>query len=182
MLSGRDRRESRWQQGVACLFGWVSGIDRVLGCAATRDLKTRGMGAPMVAVGDGALGFWAALADVFPETAEQRCWVHKTANILDALPKRLHRQAKAAIGEIYGAENRADAETAIDDFVGVFGDKYPKAVDKLVTDSDVLLTFYDFPAAHWTHLRTTNPIESTSRDGEGPDQGDKRRRSADSGA
>ena len=126
-----------------------------------RGLKTRGMGAPTVATGDGALGFWAALTDVFPETAEQRCWVHKTANILDALPKRLHRSAKAAIHEIYGSETRSDAETQIDKFVGVYGDKYPKAVAKLTKDRGVLLTFYDFPAAHWVHLRTTNPIEST---------------------
>jgi len=125
-----------------------------------RDLKRRGMTAPMVAVGDGALGFWAALGDVFPETAEQRCWVHKTANILDALPKRLHRQAKAAIHEIYLAETRADAEAGIDDFARQFGDKYPKAAAKLTKDRDVLLTFYDYPAAHWIHLRTTNPIES----------------------
>jgi putative transposase len=126
-----------------------------------RGLKNRGMTAPMVAVGDGALGFWSALGDVFPETREQRCWVHKTANILDVLPKRLHRQAKAAIHEIYQAETRADADTAIDDFEKVYGDKYPKAVAKLTKDRDVLLTFYDFPAAHWVHLRTTNPIEST---------------------
>ena len=126
-----------------------------------RGLKKRGMGARMVAVGDGALGFWAALADVFPDTREQRCWVHKTANILDALPKRLHRSAKAAIHEIYESETRSDAETQIDEFVTDYGDKYPKAVAKLANDRDVLLTFYDFPAAHWTHLRTTNPIEST---------------------
>ena len=126
-----------------------------------RDLKNRGMTAPMVAVGDGALGFWSALGDVFPETREQRCWVHKTANILDVLPKRLHRTAKAAIHEIYQAETRADAEAGIDDFARQFGDKYPKAVDKLIKDRDALLTFYDYPAAHWTHLRTTNPIEST---------------------
>ncbi len=126
-----------------------------------RDLKSRGMTAPMVAVGDGALGFWSALGDVFPETAEQRCWVHKTANVLDVLPKRLHRQAKAAIHEIYLAETRADAEDGIDDFVAIYGDKYPKAAAKLAKDRDVLLTFYDFPAAHWVHLRTTNPIEST---------------------
>jgi transposase-like protein len=126
-----------------------------------RGLKNRGMTAPMVAVGDGALGFWSALGDVFPETREQRCWVHKTANILDVLPKRLHRQAKAAIHEIYQAETRADADTAIDDFEKIYGDKYPKAVAKLTKDRDVLLTFYDFPAAHWVHLRTTNPIEST---------------------
>jgi transposase-like protein len=126
-----------------------------------RDLHSRGMEGPMLAVGDGALGFWAALGDVFPATIEQRCWVHKTANILDALPKRLHRSAKAAIHEIYQAETRRDAETGIDQFVRQFGDKYPKAVAKLVTDRDVLLTFYDYPAAHWIHLRTTNPIEST---------------------
>jgi transposase-like protein len=87
--------------------------------------------------------------------------VHKTANILDALPKRLHRSAKAAIHEIYQSETRADAEAGIDDFARVYADKYPKAVAKLTKDRDVLLTFYDFPAAHWTHLRTTNPIEST---------------------
>ena len=125
-----------------------------------RGLKARGMTAPVVAAGDGALGFWAALGDVFPETTEQQCWVHKTANIPDALPKRLHRQAKAALHEIYHAETRADAETGIDQFTRLFGTKYPKAVDKLVKDRDVLLTFYDFPAPRWTHLRTTNPIES----------------------
>ena len=125
-----------------------------------RDLKKRGMTAPAVAVGDGALGFWAALGDVFPNTREQRCWVHKTANILAVLPKRLHRSAKAAIHEIYQAETRSDANNAVDDFVHQFGDKYPKAVGKLTKDRDVLLTFYDFPAAHWVHLRTTNPIES----------------------
>jgi transposase-like protein len=126
-----------------------------------RDLEKRGMSAPMLAVGDGALGFWAALGDVFPDTREQRCWVHKTANILDALPKRLHRSAKAALHEIYGAETRRDADDAIDQFVRIYRDKYPKAVDKLVKDREVLLTFYDFPAAHWIHLRTVNPIEST---------------------
>ena len=126
-----------------------------------RDLRDRGMTVPTVAVGDGALGFWAALGDVFPTTAEQRCWVHKTANVLDALPKRLHSRAKAAIHEIYEAQSRADAETAIDEFVGVYADKYPKATAKLTKDREALLTFYDFPAAHWVHLRTTNPIEST---------------------
>ena len=125
-----------------------------------RDLRDRGMTAPTVAVGDGALGFWSALGDVFPETREQRCWVHKTANILAVLPKRLHRTAKAALHEIYQAETRADANNAVDDFARQFGDKYPKAVAKLTKDREVLLTFYDFPAAHWVHLRTTNPIES----------------------
>lgn len=126
-----------------------------------RDLKARGMTAPAVAVGDGALGFWAALGEVFPATREQRCWVHKTANILDALPKRLQRTAKAALHEIYESETRADAQAGIDEFNRIYGDKYPKAVTKLTKDRDVLLTFYDYPAAHWVHLRTTNPIEST---------------------
>ena len=144
---------------LACSDGYRESTESWAG--VLRDLKNRGMTAPAVAVGDGALGFWAALSEVFPETVEQRCWVHKTANILDALPKRLHRQAKAAIHEIYQAETRSDANDGIDEFVRVYGDKYPKAVAKLVKDRDVLLTFYDFPAAHWVHLRTTNPIEST---------------------
>ncbi len=144
---------------LACSDGYRESTESWAG--VLRDLKNRGMTAPVVAVGDGALGFWSALGDVFPDTREQRCWVHKTANILDALPKRLHRQAKAAIHEIYQAETRADAKAGIDDFVAVYGDKYPKAVAKLTKDRDVLLTFYDFPAAHWIHLRTTNPIEST---------------------
>lgn len=111
------------------------------------DLEARGMTAPVVAVGDGALSFWTALSDVFPQTREQRCWVHKIANILDALPKRPHRTAKAALHEIYQAETRTDADVGIDRFDAQFGDKYPKAVDKLSRDRDVLLTFYDFPAA-----------------------------------
>jgi transposase-like protein len=144
---------------LACSDGYRESTESWAG--VLRDLRNRGMTAPMVAVGDGALGFWAALGNVFPDTVEQRCWVHKTANILDALPKRLHRSAKAAIHEIYQSETRADAEAGIDDFARVYADKYPKAVAKLTKDRDVLLTFYDFPAAHWTHLRTTNPIEST---------------------
>ena len=144
---------------LACADGYRESTESWAG--VLRDLRDRGMTAPMVAVGDGALGFWSALGDVFPKTVEQRCWVHKTANILDALPKRLHRQAKAALHEIYEAETRRDADAAIDDFAAVYGDKYPKAVAKLTKDRDVLLTFYDYPAAHWVHLRTTNPIEST---------------------
>ena len=144
---------------LACVDGYRESTESW--AEVLRDLKGRGMNAPVVAVGDGALGFWAALADVFPDTREQRCWVHKTANILDALPKRLHRTAKAALHEIYEAETRRDAEAGIGAFVGQFGDKYPKAVDKLVKDRQALLTFYDYPAAHWVHLRTANPIEST---------------------
>ncbi len=126
-----------------------------------RDLKKRGMRAPVLAVGDGALGFWAAIRDVFPETCHQRDWVHKTANVLDALPKSVHRAAKKAIREMTEAENKAHAEDAIQAFAAGFGTKWPKAVAKIVEEKEVLLTFYDFPAEHWRHLRTTNPIEST---------------------
>jgi putative transposase len=124
-----------------------------------RDLKKRGMRAPMLAVGDGALGFWAAIRDVFPATLHQRDWVHKTANVLDALPKSVHRAAKKAIREITEAENKARAEAAIQAFAAEFVTKWPKAVAKIVEEKEVLLTFYDFPAEHWRHLRTTNPIE-----------------------
>lgn len=126
-----------------------------------RDLKKRGMQAPAVAVGDGALGFWAAVGDVWPETKEQRCWVHRIANVLDKLPKGLQPKAKKALHEIMAAPTRAAAETAVGDFKEVFEAKYPKAVASLTTDLARLLTFYDFPAEHWVHLRTTNPIEST---------------------
>ncbi len=143
---------------LACADGYRESAESWAG--VLRDLKARGMGAPVLATGDGALGFWKALAEVFPETREQRCWVHKIANVLDALPKRLHRTAKAALHEIYEAETRSDANDAIAEFSRVYGDKYPKAVDKVIKDREPLLAFYDFPAAHWTHLRTVNPIES----------------------
>jgi transposase-like protein len=126
-----------------------------------RDLKKRGMRAPVLAVGDGALGFWSALRDVFPETRHQRDWVHKTANVLDSLPKSVHRRAKGAIKEITCAENKREATKAIEEFACEFGAKWPKAVSKITSEKEVLLTFYDYPAEHWRHLRTTNPIEST---------------------
>jgi transposase-like protein len=147
------------KQLLACADGYRESAESW--AEVLRDLRDRGMTAPVLAVGDGALGFWKALGDVFPETREQRCWVHKIANILDALPKRLHRSAKAALHEIYEAETRADAEAEIRRFEATFGEKYPKAVDKLTKDRETLLAFYDYPAAHWVHLRTTNPIEST---------------------
>ena len=125
-----------------------------------RDLKKRGMRAPEVAVGDGALGFWSAVRDVFPETRHQRDWIHKTRNILDAMPKSVHSRAKAAIHEITEAENKKEAEASIKAFSDEFGKKWPKAVAKIEDDKQTLLTFYDFPAEHWIHLRTTNPIES----------------------
>lgn len=115
------------------------------------DLKRRGMRAPVVTVGDGALGFWAALRDVFPKTLWQRDWVHKTSNILDALPKSVHRRAKSAIHEITCAENKAEAERAIEAFAYEFGTKWPKAVAKITDEKELLLTFYEFPAEHWRH-------------------------------
>ena len=125
-------------------------------------LKNRGLSiAPSIAVGDGALGFWKALRKVFPNTREQRCWVHKTANVLDKLPKRLRSRGKSMLHEIWMASTRDDADSAFDLFLSTFSAKYPKASSCLDKDRDMLLTFYDFPAEHWSHLRTTNPIEST---------------------
>jgi putative transposase len=126
-----------------------------------RDLKARGMRAPALAIGDGALGFWAAIREVWPETREQRCWVHRIANVLDKLPTRLQPQAKRALHEMMYAENRANCEAAIQRFAQDYEAKYPKAVKSLVTDVARLLTHFEFPAAHWKHIRTTNPIEST---------------------
>ena len=128
--------------------------------ALLRGLKRRGMRAPVLAVGDGALGFWKALRDVWPETREQRCWVHRIANVLDKLPKRLHGRAKAALHEIMRAESRKVAEQAIARFEADYEAKYPKAVASLRRDEEQLLTFFDFPAEHWLHLRTGNVIES----------------------
>src|SRR5215211_5910448 len=126
------------------------------------DLKRRGLAmGPELAVADGALGFWKALPEVWPKTREQRCWVHKTANVLNKLPKSLQGKAKRALQNIWMAETKHAAEAALDMFVEIYGVKYDKAVECLTKDRDVLLTFYDFPAEHWKHLRTTNPIEST---------------------
>lgn len=126
------------------------------------DLKRRGLQtAPELAVGDGSLGFWKALAQVYDSTKWQRCWVHKTANILNKLPKNLQPKAKENLHKIWMAEKRKDAEQAFDSFVNIYEAKYPKAVNCLTKDRDVLLSFYDFPAEHWRHIRTSNPIEST---------------------
>ena len=127
-----------------------------------RDLQARGLTVdPKVAVADGALGFWAAARKLWPTTREQRCWVHKTANVLNKLPKSTQPKAKALLHEIWQAETKAAAEEAFNLFVTTFEAKYPKAAGCLSKDREVLLTFYDFPAEHWIHLRTTNPIEST---------------------
>jgi len=119
------------------------------------------MRAPVLAMGDGALGFWAAMKDVFPETKAQRCWFHKSANVLAAMPKSAHPAAVRAIQDIYNAEDGDLARTAAKQFAEAYGAKFPKAVAKIVDDLDVLLEFYNYPAEHWAHLRTTNPIEST---------------------
>lgn len=126
-----------------------------------RDLRRRAMTAPVLAVGDGALGFWGALSEVFPETAHQRCWVHKMANVMNALPKSAQPAARAALCEVRDAEDREHAEKALDAFVKDYEAKWPKATEKVEKDRDELLAFYAFPAEHWVHLRTTNPIEST---------------------
>jgi transposase-like protein len=126
-----------------------------------RDAARRGMRAPVLAVGDGALGFWGALREVFPATREQRCWFHKIANVLGAMPKSAHPGAKKALAEIWNAEDRRHALDAVAAFEATYGAKFPKAVAKITDDVEVLLAVYDFPAEHWIHLRTTNPIEST---------------------
>ena len=125
------------------------------------DVKSRGLAIdPKLAIGDGALGFWKAVAKVFPTTRTQRCWVHKTANVLDKLPKRLQPRAKEAIHDIWMADTREAAHAAFDSFLEAYSAKYPKACECLAKDREELLAFYDFPAEHWKHLRTTNPIES----------------------
>ena len=126
------------------------------------DLKRRGLAiAPELATGDGALGFWKALREVYGTTREQRCWVHKTANVLNKLPKSVQPRAKQYLQDIWMAETRAVAEKAFDFFLEAYGPKYDKAAACPAKDRDVLLAFYDFPAEHWKHIRTTNPIEST---------------------
>jgi transposase-like protein len=126
-----------------------------------RDCARRGMRAPVLAAGDGALGFWGALREVFPGTKEQRCWFHKIANVLAALPKSAHPGAKKALAEIWNAEDRQHALAAEKAFSAAYAAKFPKATAKITDDLDQLLAFYDYPAEHWVHLRTTNPIEST---------------------
>lgn len=127
-----------------------------------RDLKRRGLEeCPKLAIGDGALGFWKALGQIYPGTKWQRCWVHKTANVLNKLPKSLQSKAKKLLHEIWMAPGREEAEKSFDHFIEIYGAKYPKAVECLRKDREILLAFYNFPAEHWRHIRTTNPIEST---------------------
>ena len=126
------------------------------------DLQHRGLtDGPELAIGDGSLGFWKALAKVYGDTRWQRCWVHKTANVLNKLPKSIQAKAKQKLHHIWMASEKDEAQKHFDDFIKIYGAKYPKATECLQKDRDVLLTFYDFPAEHWRHIRTTNPIEST---------------------
>jgi transposase-like protein len=115
----------------------------------------------VLAAGDGALGFWGALKEVYPQTRTQRCWFHKITNVLSALPKSAHPGAKKALAEIWSAEDKKHARQAVKAFVALYGAKWPKATAKITDDEEELLAFYDYPAEHWVHLRTTNPIEST---------------------
>ena len=124
-------------------------------------LKARGMHAPELAIGDGAMGFWAAVEEIYLTTRQQRCWVHKTINVLNALPKSGQPKAKQALQEIWRAETKTAATRAFDRFLRTYEAKYPKATACLEKDREELLTFYAFPASHWQSLRTTNPIEST---------------------
>ncbi len=125
------------------------------------NLKSRGMSAPQLAIGDGAMGFWAALDEIFPASRQQRCWMHKTMNVLNCLPKSAQPKAKQALHAIWQAETKDDANKAFDLFIEIFEAKYPKATSCLLKDRDELLAFYDFPAQHWQSIRTSNPIEST---------------------
>lgn len=128
--------------------------------SALRNLKARGMTCPMLTIGDGALGFWSAVSQVFPEARHQRCWFHKMGNVLDKLPKSQQAKAKSLLQEIWMSATRKEAYSAFDVFINEYHAKYPKAAECLLKDKEALLTFYDFPAEHWVHLRTTNPIES----------------------
>ena len=126
-----------------------------------RDCASRGMPAPVLAAGDGALGFWNVLREVFPQATEGRCWFHKTANVPAALPKSAHPGVKTALAEFWGAEDKDHARAAVKAFEAAYGAKFPKAAAKITDDLDELLAFYGYPCEHWMHLRTTNPIEST---------------------
>jgi putative transposase len=160
VLPGAGRGAGERAQGAGRGRRRLPGVGGIVGRGAARS-QAAGMQAPVLAVGDGALGFWGALREVFPQTREQRCWVHKIARVLDALPKSLQPKAKAALHEIMNAENREAAEAAVDRFQDAYGAKYPKATEKLLKDRAALLAHFEYPAEHWLHLRTTNAIEST---------------------
>src|SRR3974390_3274127 len=161
MPAGDHRRYARGEEGTGRPDPGVRESTR--SCKELLlDLKRRGLSmGPELAVADGALGFWQALEEVWPQTRGQRCWVHKTANVLNKLPKSQQSKAKRALQEIWMAESKKDALVAFDAFIETWGVKYERAVECLIKDRDALLAFYDFPAEHWKHLRTTNVIESS---------------------
>jgi hypothetical protein len=161
MRSGADRRGRMGPQGGPGLRRRLPREHAELARAAARPQRRGLARAPELAIGDGALGFWAALREVFGRTCEQRCWVHKTGTVLNAVPKSVQPKVKVHLHDIWQAETRADAEAAFNFFVETYGVKYDKTVAKLVKDREVLLAFYDFPAEHWKHIGTSNPIEST---------------------
>lgn len=151
--------QARMEEQAECMLVLIGATPE--GRKELVDVKRRGLSiAPEIALGDGALGFWRALDEVFPGTAHQRCWVHKAANVLDKVPKSIQPAMKADLREIHGAPTRAAAEVALDVFVEKYGAKYPRAAACLTKDREALLTVYDFPAEHWDHLRSSNPIES----------------------
>ena len=158
MCAGGDRGQRARPEAFPGDRGRDARIEGELGGGAARSEKAW---APKLAVGDGALGFWAALEEIFPDTRQQRCWVHKTANVLNYLPRSLQAKAKDALHEIWMAETKAVAQSAFDQFVTSYGTKYPKATECLVKDREALLAFYDFPAEHWIHIRSSNAIESS---------------------
>ncbi len=160
MLAGHRGGSRRWDKELVAIGdGYRESTDSW--ADLLRDLRSRGMRVPVLAVGDGAVGFRAARRDVWPETKTQRCWVHKVANVLAALPTSAHPTAKRMLAEIHAAEDRDHAVRAAHAFAHHFGAKWPTAVAEIVDDLDALLTFFDVPAEHWIHLTSTNPIEST---------------------
>src|SRR5246127_3265904 len=161
MHPGHHRRDAGGQEGAARLYRRRA-RERADWRELLLDLKNRGLAvAPKLAVADGALGFWRALGELWPTTREQRCWVHKTANVLNKLPKSQQPKAKRSLQEIWMAETSKDAEAAFDAFIAAYELKYDKVAECLAKDRQALVAFYDFPAEHWKHLRTSNPIEST---------------------
>jgi transposase-like protein len=169
MHARADRRHARGEEGARGLSEPALGLDPGVGARESAqswrellaDLEGRGLSVPPeIAVGDGALGFWKAVDEAWPETRHQRWWVHKTSNVLNKLPKSVHPAAKADLRNIWQAETRVDAEAAMTTFAEKYGTKYHKAAACLAKDREALLAFFDFPAQHWDHLRTANPIES----------------------
>jgi hypothetical protein len=177
--AGSDRRHARGEEGTRRLPGGRSREHPELARAAGRGEAARLAIAPEIAVGDGALGFWRAIDEVFPGTRHQRCWLHKTANVLNKVPRSVQRTMKADLREIHGAPTRAAAETAMDVFAEKYGAKYARAAECLRKDRDALLAFYDLPAEHWDHLATDKPDRERVCDGAAPDGADQGRALAD---